>query len=69
MARSKGEILTGASYVRKFVKNHLDYKNDSEVTDTIITDLIDHLQEIIKKDESPEMLGDYLDFLSHQCTC
>lgn len=32
LARSRGEIVTGATYMRKFVLSHKDYKQDSEVS-------------------------------------
>lgn len=35
LARSRGELLTGASYQRKFVQNHPEYQQDSEVSQGI----------------------------------
>ncbi len=33
LARARGELLTNASYIRKFVREHQDYQFDSEVSD------------------------------------
>jgi len=38
--KASGEILTTASYIRKFVDNHPDYKHDSVITQKINYDLI-----------------------------
>eukprot|EP01091_Cochliopodium_minus_P004933 TRINITY_DN1483_c0_g2_i1.p1 TRINITY_DN1483_c0_g2~~TRINITY_DN1483_c0_g2_i1.p1 ORF type:complete len:652 (+),score=178.00 TRINITY_DN1483_c0_g2_i1:63-2018(+) len=44
--RASGELMTCASYVRHFVKNHPSYKNDSIVNQQINYDLIVHLHQI-----------------------
>ena len=41
--RSKGEILTGAAYLREFVKNHPKYEQDSYVNSRIVYDLVRHV--------------------------
>ena len=33
--RATGELITPATWMRNFVRNHPDYKNDSVITDTI----------------------------------
>ena len=33
--RAKGDLLTNASWIRKFVKEHPVYKHDSEVSDEV----------------------------------
>lgn len=59
--------MSGASYIRKFVREHQLYKQDSEVPIDIVTDLLNNIQEIIQRDESELMLGKYLDFLTGSC--
>jgi len=39
-ARASGELMTPATWIRKFVHNHPDYKKDSVVSDRIATDLM-----------------------------
>lgn len=39
--RATGHITTEATFVRKFVMNHPDYKHDSIISDKICSDLID----------------------------
>lgn len=46
MKRAKGEILTGATYLRRFVTTHPDYKQDSVLSDRISYDLIAHIMEM-----------------------
>ena len=38
--------MTTASYLRKFVHDHQDYKKDSVVSDLVAYDLLQHLKEI-----------------------
>jgi len=40
LERAKGEIKTGARFIRDFVLNHKDYKNDSVVSNQISYDLM-----------------------------
>ncbi|XP_025829413.1 glutamate--cysteine ligase [Agrilus planipennis] len=56
--RASGNVLTTASWIRKFVLSHPDYKNDSKVTDTINYDLLNQLKQI-QSGEVPcqELLG------------
>ncbi|CAH1117918.1 unnamed protein product [Phaedon cochleariae] len=44
--RASGEILTTASWIRKFVTEHKDYRQDSVVTDKINYDLLKTLNQI-----------------------
>lgn len=46
MRRAKGEILTGATYLRRFVTTHPEYKQDSVLSDRISYDLIAHIMEM-----------------------
>ena len=58
--RASGELKTAAQWMRSFVANHPEYKQDSEVTSGIAYDLIVECQKIgegLKK--CPEMFGDY----------
>ena len=51
--RSKGKIKTGARFIREFVLNHQEYKQDSIVTNKIAFDL---MSTIINLNNSPEEL-------------
>ena len=46
--KSRGDILTTAQWIRKFVYNHPEYKKDSNINNKINRDLIDVTQNIIK---------------------
>jgi len=57
--RATGQLLTPATWIRKFIRNHEDYKFDSVVTDSIAYDLLIACKEIGEgKRESPDLLGD-----------
>jgi len=57
--RSTGELITTATWVRNFVRNHPDYKQDSHVTEKIAHDLLVASKEIGEgKLHAPELLGD-----------
>ena len=57
--RATGELLTPASWIRKFVRNHEDYKFDSVISDAIAYDLLVACQEIGEgKRTAPELLGE-----------
>eukprot|EP00931_Biecheleriopsis_adriatica_P051184 TRINITY_DN29664_c0_g1_i1.p1 TRINITY_DN29664_c0_g1~~TRINITY_DN29664_c0_g1_i1.p1 ORF type:complete len:746 (+),score=151.03 TRINITY_DN29664_c0_g1_i1:66-2240(+) len=56
--RANGELMTPASWMRKFVRSHSDYKMDSVVTDSIAHDLVQACSEIgLGKRPCPEVLG------------
>lgn len=56
--RANGEILTTASWLRKYVTNHPDYKHDSKVTEKINYDLLKTIEGIQSGTTScPELLG------------
>lgn len=60
--RASGKIPSTASYIRKFVRSHPDYKHDSIVSDKINYDLIKHLQKLGHYDHKllPEFFGDHI---------
>lgn len=54
----KGEYLTTAQWMRGFVMNHADYKQDSVVTESIAYDLVKLCHEISNKGRPcPELFG------------
>ncbi|XP_030747860.1 glutamate--cysteine ligase catalytic subunit [Sitophilus oryzae] len=56
--RASGEIHTTASFIRDFVTNHPNYKQDSVVSDEINYDLLTTLKDIEHGEKScPELLG------------
>merc|ERR1712129_110183 len=57
--RSTGKILTPASWMRKFVASHPEYKKDSVVSQGIAYDLTKACDEIGRGQRAcPELLGD-----------
>lgn len=57
--RAMGELVTTATWLRNFVRNHPDYKNDSYVSETIAYDLMIACRDIGEgKLHVPELLGD-----------
>ncbi|KAI8146644.1 glutamate-cysteine ligase-domain-containing protein [Fennellomyces sp. T-0311] len=58
--RASGELMTGATYLRKLVTSHPDYKQDSVVSPEITYDLIQTVDRIAKGElKAPELLGDF----------
>lgn len=56
--RAAGTLTTSANYIRKFIREHANYKGDSVVSDPICYDLMKTLQDISSGDISaPELLG------------
>ncbi|KRT86724.1 hypothetical protein AMK59_2452 [Oryctes borbonicus] len=56
--RAAGDILTTASWIRKYVTNHPDYKNNSKISDEIDYDLLKTVHGIQEGIIScPELLG------------
>ena len=50
--------MTTASWIRKFVHSHPDYKHDSVVSDTVTYDLMRHMHDISQdKVPCPELIG------------
>lgn len=57
--RASGELMTMASYTRKFVTEHKAYQKDSVVNDEINWDLMQHLLAVGEgREKAPELLGD-----------
>jgi len=57
--RATGQLVTPATWIRKFIRSHEDYKFDSVVSDSIAYDLMVACQEIGEgKRHVPELLGD-----------
>lgn len=44
--RASGELKTGATWIREFVRAHPDYKNDSVVSESINYDLMKAVEEL-----------------------
>ena len=56
--RAAGKLCTTAEYLRRFIMNHSDYRNDSVVSERITRDLIEHCRQITTGQvEAPELLG------------
>jgi len=57
--RARGELLTTAEWMRRFVLAHPDYKSDSEVSPRICFDLLKVCGEVSRGERAaPELLGD-----------
>lgn len=60
--RASGELLTTASWIRQFVRQHPSYKQDSIVNDEINFDLLKEIQRIQEGvNPCPELLGHSLE--------
>jgi len=58
--RASGELLTAASWIRKFVQSHPEYKHDSVVNEHITYDLVTACNQISNGTlHVPELLGDF----------
>jgi glutamate--cysteine ligase catalytic subunit len=57
MERAKGEVQTGAKFIRDLVLNHKDYNKDSIVNSQIAFDL---MSSIINMNTNPEEKGKLL---------
>lgn len=56
LKRAKGKLMTDARYIRQFVLNHEDYKQDSIISDKIAYDLVKHLLKVQKGEIVPSEL-------------
>jgi len=57
--RASGELISAATWQRRFVRSHPDYKNDSIVSHTIAHDLIVAAHELAEgKRDAPELYAD-----------
>lgn len=58
VSRAQGTLPTEATYIRNFVQNHPDYKQDSIISEKIHNDLVSHCEKISNGEISvPEFLG------------
>jgi len=58
--RASGELMTTASWLRKFVEVHPSYQQNSLLNQEIVTDLVETCNAITKGDiEVPQLLGSY----------
>lgn len=58
VARAKGEVPTGAKYIREYVHNHCHYKKDSKVCSCIQACLIDQIIHLNKDKHCSSCKGD-----------
>jgi len=57
--RASGELITPATWIRNFIRNHPDYKGDSFISDIVAHDLLIACKDIGEgKLHVPELLGD-----------
>ncbi len=54
LARAKGNIKTGARYIRDFVTAHPDYKHDSIISNEISYDLMSEIVEMGQDENARE---------------
>ncbi|KAG0034427.1 hypothetical protein BGZ81_004677 [Podila clonocystis] len=58
--RANGTLMTAASWMRQFVQNHPDYKQDSVVSEKINYDMVKMIEKINNGEVSaPELLGNF----------
>jgi glutamate--cysteine ligase catalytic subunit len=58
--RASGELQTGATWIREFVRSHPDYQMDSVVTERINYDLMKAVETLGCEGTMPEGLGEKL---------
>lgn len=59
--RAKGELLTPATWIRRFISKHPAYKHDSVVSDVVSKDLVEEITKIAHGEKPcPELLGNHL---------
>lgn len=57
---AKGELLTTAQWIRRFVESHRDYKRDSVVGEIICYDLLRKIDRLGQGEAgAPELLGEF----------
>ena len=62
--RATGELKTNAKFMRDFVLNHPDYKQDSKVSDLITYDLMKEVGKIGQgKPSDPNLFGALTNFM------
>lgn len=66
VARCKNELMSNARFLRNFIRSHEDYKFDSRVPDSIVTDLLDKVLEIQRNDYHESFFGKHLANLAHE---
>ncbi|KAF9572782.1 hypothetical protein BGW38_008488, partial [Lunasporangiospora selenospora] len=58
--RANGTLMTAASWMRHFIHNHPEYKQDSVVSESINFDMVKTIEKINKGEISaPELLGNF----------
>ena len=58
--RASGQLMTTASWIRQFVRQHPDYKHDSQVSQQVQFDLIKACRDITYgKLKSADLLGNF----------
>lgn len=61
VARASGELMTPATWMRKFVREHPDYKGDSIISQKVAADLLSKCHRIgLGLEHVPELHGDFL---------
>jgi glutamate--cysteine ligase catalytic subunit len=59
LKRARGELMTPATWMRKFITSHPDYKNDSRIPSTVAYDLMVACKDIGEgRRHCPDLLGD-----------
>ena len=59
LARAEGKIQSCSRYLREFVLKHADYKQDSNLSNKIVADVIEKVLEIQKNNYQAEMFGEF----------
>jgi len=59
-ARASGKLITNATWIRQFIRDHPSYQKNSIITHEIAYDLFVTLEKIQKREQKvPELYGDY----------
>lgn len=63
--RAGGELQTGATWQRAFVRSHPEYKHDSVVPASVVFDMLRAVQDVaVGRQAAPELLGPHADLRS-----
>jgi len=59
--RANGTLMTAATWIRKFVREHPEYKHDSVISQGINYDLIRTIEKLVKGEvKIPELMGRFV---------
>mmetsp|Transcript_16796 Transcript_16796/g.23526 ORF Transcript_16796/g.23526 Transcript_16796/m.23526 type:complete len:841 (-) Transcript_16796:220-2742(-) len=65
--RAKGKLMTAAAWLRKYVALHPEYKSDSQLSESVVHDMLKTCDGLTEGDIcAPQLLGDYANTCSEE---